>query len=98
MAPSMAALPGGVKSWVLAMLAAKRRLRVAPVPPQAADLTPPATAAINKVGRGEGTGALTEQRNIWCAAAGDWPTKRLPDNVRSLMKTRPSPSRTQKFG
>jgi hypothetical protein len=28
----MAALPGSVKSWVLAMLAAKRRLRVAPVP------------------------------------------------------------------
>lgn len=48
MAPSVAALPGGVKSWVLAMLAAKRRLRVAPVPPQAADLTPPTTAAVNK--------------------------------------------------
>ena len=33
------------KSWVLAMLAAKRRLRVAPVPPQAADLTRPARVA-----------------------------------------------------
>lgn len=48
MASSVAALPGSVKSWVLAMLAAKRRLRVAPVPPQAADLTPPATAAVNE--------------------------------------------------
>jgi len=35
------------KSWVLAMLAAKRRLRVAAVPPQAADLTPPAIDAVN---------------------------------------------------
>ena len=48
LAASVAALSGGVKSWVLAMLAAKRRLRVAPVPPQAADLTPPATATIDK--------------------------------------------------
>src|SRR6185437_14187460 len=32
---SVAAWPGSVKSWVLAMLAAKRRLRVAPVPPRA---------------------------------------------------------------
>ena len=33
-APSLAPGPGGIKSWVLAMLAAKRRLRVAPVPPR----------------------------------------------------------------
>ena len=32
---------GRGKSWVLAMLAPKRGLRVAPVPPQAADLTRP---------------------------------------------------------
>jgi hypothetical protein len=44
---SVAALPDSVKSWVLARLAAKRRLRMAAVPPQAADLTPPATDAVN---------------------------------------------------
>ncbi len=49
-AASVAALPGSIKSWVLAMLAAKRRLRVAPVPPQAADLTLPGSAAV-KAGR-----------------------------------------------
>jgi hypothetical protein len=54
MASSVAALTGAVKSWVLAMLAAKRRLRVAPVPPQAADLTPPDTAAINMDRPGHG--------------------------------------------
>ena len=32
---------GRVKSWVLAMLAPKRGLRVAPVPPKTADLTRP---------------------------------------------------------
>ena len=37
---SVATRPDRVKSWVLAMLAPKRGLRVAPVPPQAADLTP----------------------------------------------------------
>ena len=42
---SMAAVLSCDKSWVLAMLAAKRRLRVAPVPPQAADLTRPARVA-----------------------------------------------------
>jgi len=34
--------PSRGKSWVLAMLAPKRGLRVAPVPPRAADLTRPA--------------------------------------------------------
>ena len=48
LASSVAALTGSVKSWVLAMLAAKRRLRVAAVPPQAADLTPPAIDAVNQ--------------------------------------------------
>ena len=51
------------KSWVLAMLAAKRRLRVAPVPPQAADLTRPPRAARTMPGRDEGTGASIEPRN-----------------------------------
>ena len=62
--PSVAPREGGDKSWVLAMLAAKRRLRVAPVPPQAAaDLTPPARVARTMPGRDEGTGALIEPRN-----------------------------------
>ena len=38
----MAPCPGRGKSWVLAMLAPKRGLRVAPVPPKTADLTRPA--------------------------------------------------------
>src|SRR4051794_41606910 len=50
------------KSWVLTMLAAKRRLRVAPVPPQAADLTRPARLARTMPGRDEGTGASIEPR------------------------------------
>ena len=62
--PRMAPRTGGDKSWVLAMLAAKRRLRVAPVPPQAvADLTPSACVARTMPGRGEGTGASIELRN-----------------------------------
>src|SRR5574340_591351 len=51
------------KSWVLAMLAAKRRLRVAPVPPQAADLPCPARGAWTAPGRDEGTAAAVEPRN-----------------------------------
>ena len=39
--PSVAPRPGRGKSWVLAMLAPKRGLRVAPVPPKTADLTRP---------------------------------------------------------
>src|ERR1700728_1937069 len=62
--PSVAPRAGGDKSWVLARLAAKRRLRVAPVPPQAAaDLTPPARVARTMPGRDEGTGASIEPRN-----------------------------------
>src|ERR1700728_1937793 len=62
--PSVAPRAGGDKSWVLAMLAAKRRLRVAPVLPQAAaDLTPPARVARTMPGRDEGTGASIEPRN-----------------------------------
>src|SRR5271168_672735 len=61
--PSVATDAGRDKSWVLAMLAAKRRLRVAPVPPQAADLTPPASVARTMPGRDEGTGASIEPRN-----------------------------------
>jgi hypothetical protein len=45
------------------MLAAKRRLRVAPVPPQAADLTRPARVVGTMPGRDEGTGASIEPRN-----------------------------------
>src|ERR1700761_6828686 len=59
----MAPRAGGIKSWVLAMLAAKRRLRVAPVPPHAADLTPPARGAPVMPGRDEGTAAAVEPRN-----------------------------------
>ena len=55
--------PGRGKSWVLAMLAPKRGLRVAPVPPQAADLTQPGSAVTTMPGRDEGTGALIEPRN-----------------------------------
>src|SRR6202790_3435596 len=40
--PSVAPRAGRGKSWVLAMLAPKRGLRVAPVPPKTADLTRPA--------------------------------------------------------
>src|ERR1700756_3029310 len=59
----MAPRAGGIKSGALARLAAKRRLRVAPVPPHAADLTPPARGARIMPGRDEGTGAAVEPRN-----------------------------------
>src|SRR5271168_1417647 len=68
--PSVAPRPGRDKSWVLAMLAAKRRLRVAPVPPQAADLTRPARGAGPMPGRDEGTGASIEPRNNHERASG----------------------------
>ena len=61
--PSVAPRAGDDKSWVLAMLAAKRRLRGAPVPPQAADLSPPPRVAAAMPGRDEGTGAAIEPRN-----------------------------------
>jgi Transposase, Mutator family len=51
---------GAVKLWVLAMLASKRGLCVAPVPPQAANLTGPARDADAMAGRDEGTGGLIE--------------------------------------
>ena len=57
------AAPGRGKSWVLAMLAPKRGLRVAPVPPKTADLPRPARGAGTMAGRDEGTGALIEPRN-----------------------------------
>jgi hypothetical protein len=53
-----------VKLWVLAMLAPQVGLRVAPVPPQAANLTGPARDADGMAGRDEGTGALIEPRNM----------------------------------
>jgi hypothetical protein len=53
-----------VELWVLAMLAPKRGLRVAPVPPRAANLTGPARDVGGMAGRDEGTGALVEQRNM----------------------------------
>jgi len=59
----MAAAPGRGKSWVLAMLAPKRSLRVAPVPPKTADLTRPGAAARTMAGRDEGTGISIEPRN-----------------------------------
>src|ERR1700739_905318 len=59
----MAPRAGGIKSWVLAMLASRGRRRVAPVPPHAADLTPPARVARIMPGRDEGTGAAVEPRN-----------------------------------
>ncbi len=46
---------GRDKSWGLAMLAPKRSLRVAPVPPKTADLTRPGAAAGAMAGRDEGT-------------------------------------------
>jgi hypothetical protein len=53
-----------VKLWVLAMLAPKRGLRVAAVPPRAANLTGLARDADGMAGRDEGTGALIEPRNM----------------------------------
>jgi hypothetical protein len=52
---SVAPRTGRGKSWVLAMLAPKRGLRVAPVPPKTADLTRPARGRRNdaKVGTKE---------------------------------------------
>ena len=55
---------GPVKLWVLAMLAPKRGLCVAPVPPQAANLTTPVHDADGMPGRDGGTGALIEPRNM----------------------------------
>jgi hypothetical protein len=60
---SVAPRPGRGKSWVLAMLALKRGLRVAPVPPKTADLTRTTRDAGIMAGRDEGTGALIEPRN-----------------------------------
>ena len=51
------------KSWVLAMLAPKRGLRVAPVPPKPADLTRLARGPLDNAGRDEGTGTSIEPRN-----------------------------------
>jgi hypothetical protein len=53
-----------VKLWVLAMLAPKQGLRVAAVPPQAANLTGLARDAGGMAGRDGGTGALIEPRNM----------------------------------
>ena len=53
-----------VKLWVLAMLAPRRGLRVAPVPPQAANVTTPARDADGMPGRDAGTGTLIEPRNM----------------------------------
>ena len=61
--PSVAPRPGRGKSWVLAMLAPKRGLRVAPVPPRAADLTRSKPGARGMPGRDEGIGPLNEPRN-----------------------------------
>jgi hypothetical protein len=53
-----------VQLWVLAMLAPKPGLRVAPVPPQAANLTELARDAGAMAGRDGGTGALIKPRNM----------------------------------
>jgi hypothetical protein len=53
-----------VKLWVLAMLAPKWGLCVAPVPPQAANLTALVRDADGMAGRDGGTGALIEPRNM----------------------------------
>jgi hypothetical protein len=53
-----------VKLWVLAMLAPGRGLRVAAVPPQAANLPGPARDADAMAGRDGGTAALIEPRNM----------------------------------
>ncbi|MDE2392021.1 MAG: hypothetical protein KGL65_10480, partial [Rhodospirillales bacterium] len=71
----MAAVPGRGKSWVLAMLAPTRGLRVAPVPPKTADLTRPGTAARTVAGRDEGTAVSIEPKNngrhVFCLAVED---------------------------
>jgi hypothetical protein len=59
-----------VKLWVLAMLAPKPGLCVAPVPPQAANLPGPAHDADGMAGRDGGTGALIEPRNMDQPATG----------------------------
>jgi hypothetical protein len=53
-----------VKLWVLAMLAPKRGLRLAPVPPQAAHFPGRRAPARKMAGRDGGTGALIEPRNM----------------------------------
>ena len=58
-----------VKLWVLAMLAPKRGLRVAAVPPQAANLPRLARDADGMAGRDEGTVALNKQTNICLKAS-----------------------------
>ena len=93
--PSVASRPGRVKSWVLAMLAPKWGLRVAPVPPQAAaDLTRPGRNAGGMPGRDEGTGALIEPRNnrtqaLW-ACRHDHPLPTVEDPMVGETEPRPA--------
>ena len=94
----MVAVPGRAKSWVLAMLAPKWGLRVAPVPPKTADLTRPGTATRGISGRDEGTGVLIEQRNrrgnAFCLAV------TIIRRIQSFIQwwVRLNTPRTQKFG
>jgi hypothetical protein len=62
--PELGVVLSPVKSWVLAMLAPQRGLRVAAVRPHAANLTGLARDAGGMAGRDEGTGALIEPRNM----------------------------------
>ena len=94
----MAAAPGRGKSWVLAMLAPKWGLRVAPVPPKTADLTRPGAAARGISGRDEGTGVLIEPRNK-CGHA-SYLAVTIIRRLQSVTQwwVRPNKPHTQKFG
>ena len=61
--PKHGTVLGRDKSWGSPCSPAKRRLRVAPVPPQATDLTWPARGARTMPGRDEATGTAIEPRN-----------------------------------
>jgi len=63
----------------------KRRLRVAPVPPQAANLTGPARDADGMAGRDGGTGALIEPRNMDQRAEGACRGGQSPDKATHPM-------------
>ena len=79
------------------MLAAKRGLRVAPVPPKTADLTRPGRPAKGTSGRDEGTAVLIEPRNNQRCAS--WPCRQghPPLTVEHPMVGETVPH-TQKFG
>lgn len=67
-------------------LAAKQRLRVAPVPPQATDLTPPATAAVDEGRPGRRNRRSDRTNKDPLRRTSGFPTKSSPDNVKHWWK------------